>query len=117
MLGVISFGSPICGSELPSVVVRPTSRRECHAPAKTQEEAVAVVEAVRRVLLTGVLAVFANGGALQIGGALLVAMASHRVYAGYAPFVEDDDDKLAELLKPADVQESQPSTTAVETTQ
>ena len=27
----------------------------------------AVVEAVRRVLLTGVLAVFANGGALQIG--------------------------------------------------
>ena len=57
----------------------------------------AVVEAARRVALTALLALLPDGGARQLFLALAVSLASHRVYAHYAPFVDDDDARLAEV--------------------
>ena len=50
-----------------------------------------------RVALTALLALLPDGGARQLFLALAVSLASHRVYAHYAPFVDDDDARLAEV--------------------
>ena len=69
---------------------------------------------MRRIALTGGLLIFSDGGALQIAmGAsltkgclglsmlvgLLIAMLSHRIYSGVEPFINDDDDIIAEVAQ------------------
>ena len=56
-----------------------------------------VFEAFRRVALSSLLALYADGGAKQLFLGLLFALASHRAYAAASPFVDDDDGKLAEV--------------------
>ncbi|KAH8062745.1 hypothetical protein JL721_8649 [Aureococcus anophagefferens] len=57
-----------------------------------------VYEVCRRLILTG-LTIFKAGGATQVAIGMLVAMISYRVYVGYAPFIDDDDDAISEVCQ------------------
>ncbi|KAH8063311.1 hypothetical protein JL722_2476 [Aureococcus anophagefferens] len=58
-----------------------------------------VYEVCRRLILTGGLTIFKAGGATQVAIGMLVAMISYRVYVGYAPFIDDDDDAISEVCQ------------------
>ncbi|GMI45467.1 hypothetical protein TrCOL_g8538 [Triparma columacea] len=58
-----------------------------------------VFETIRRLMLTGGLVLFNPGTAGQCVTALLIALMSMRVYAGYKPFIDDKHDTLAEAAQ------------------
>jgi len=54
-----------------------------------------VFECLRRIFLTGVVAVLVDGAMPQILVAIVGAVFSERVFAYYAPFIEDTDDAVS----------------------
>ena len=58
-----------------------------------------VVETLRRLLLTGGLLFLNPGTAGQIIASMIMCLGAMRVYAGYKPFVEDNNDVLAETAQ------------------
>ena len=58
-----------------------------------------VYEAGRRVVMTGVLTMFFPGSLSQVAMGLLFALISHRVYAEFEPYIEDDDDIISEVAQ------------------
>lgn len=58
-----------------------------------------VVECSRRLLLSSMLILVADGSAAQVVTAIFVCLASIKVYSYHAPFAEDADDLLAEVAQ------------------
>jgi len=59
-----------------------------------------IFESVRKVLIVGVPATFADrGGIAQLFWGLLVCSGTFGSYMMYAPFIEDSDDKLSQLAQ------------------
>ena len=58
-----------------------------------------VFEVLRRIFLTGCLAMFLPGTISQIAVGLLGSMISYRVFSHYDPYVEDDDDLVSEVAQ------------------
>ena len=58
-----------------------------------------VFEATRRVVLTGVLAMFYPGSMSQVAVGLACAMISYRVFTHFQPYIEDDDDAVSEVAQ------------------
>lgn len=58
-----------------------------------------VFEAVRRIFLTGVLAMFYPGSMSQVTVGLFGSMISYRVFSYFQPYIDDDDDIVSEVAQ------------------
>ena len=58
-----------------------------------------VVECIRRLMLSSMLILVGDGSAAQVVVALFICLFSIKVYSYYKPFVEDEDDVLAEIAQ------------------
>ena len=65
-----------------------------------------VVECVRRLMLSSMLILIDDGSASQVVVAIFICLVSMRVYSYYAPYAEDDDDRLADVAQVSPVHTS-----------